>query len=455
VASVYDADETEDGRSYFVMELIDGERLDEFVERHRVSRRERLRIFVELCHAIQHAHTKSVIHLDLKPSNVLVQARDSSKAEDWQIKVVDFGVGAITGSETTLTTRMGVTGGMLGTLSYMSPEQRRGQIDAIDVRSDVYSLGVILFKLMTGELPYPVEGVSFPEAWRVFALGRQRAPQEIDPSLPPDVVTIIRKAIAEEPLRRYQSVAELGGDVQRYLNDLPITARPPSTLYEWTKFAKRNKGAVATFLAILLGMAGTIIGTAWGMVRAQRAEVDARETAEKLNLLANYVTGITSDEERRPTILDRRQALEVKRAEAEESLRAGDLNEAEKQYARVVWLAETIFPEHNWYVARIRAEYAACLMQLHRYEDAEWQLLASYDDFKESRGEKDQLTREAAGRVIRLYDLWGKPNLATGWRNVLKKAMEPESGVAGPEAAESQPAAVGAAAETRADAEQR
>ena len=422
VASIYDADQTEDGLSYFVMELIQGERLDEYVEKHHVSRRERLRLFGKICEAIQHAHTKSVIHLDLKPSNILVLAPKDAASPDVQVKVVDFGVAAITGSDTTHATRGGATTGMVGTLAYMSPEQRRGDRDAVDVRTDVYALGVVLFKLMTNELPYPVEGVPIPDAWRIFAEQPPRRPRAVDPTVPHDVETIIRTATAEEPNRRYQSVAELAGDVRLYLTDRPITARGPSRLYEWAKFAQRNKSLVGILAAVLLGLLTTVAGTYVGLLRAREAEERARAEAEANKRLTEFLRGGEMDEYEGSPVL-RRNPLEVLRVMARQLLDQGRTEEAEVEYARLVAISKTILPRTNWYVAKLQGEHGECLIQLRRFAQAELPLLASYEGLKTAYGEEHNLTLDALRRLIRLYEAWGKPTQAGTWTAELFKAM--------------------------------
>ncbi|MEW6200005.1 MAG: serine/threonine-protein kinase [Planctomycetota bacterium] len=422
VAAIYDASQTLDGRSYFVMELIEGERLDEYVRKHNVPRRERLKLFCQVCDAIQHAHAKSVIHLDLKPSNILVTATKDRDGGEPQVKVVDFGVAAITGGDTTHTGRGGATSAFQGTLAYMSPEQRRGDQDAIDVRSDVYALGVVLFKLMTGELPYPVEGLPIPEAWRVFEQQEPRRPRALDPSVPHDIDTIIRTATAEEPARRYQSVADLVGDVRRYLTDLPIMARRPSKLYELAKFTKRNKALVALFAAIVLGLSGTVVGTSTMYIRAKLAQEEARSQAEANRRLAELIVGTapgeTTDERSEPSPAVRRAPLATLRNHAWGLLSQGQLEEAERAYSYLVKLAKAVLPAGNWYLAELQGEYGECLIRLGRYPQAELPLLSSYEGLLSSRGAQHPHTVEAVSRLIRLYNAWGKPDEVEHWRTV-------------------------------------
>jgi serine/threonine protein kinase len=429
VASIYDADRTEDGLSYFVMELIDGQRLDEYVQSHDVPRRERLRLFCKICEAIQHAHMKSVVHLDLKPSNILVLAPHDPTCQELQVKVVDFGVAAITGSDTTHTTRLGATGGMVGTLAYMSPEQRRGEREACDVRSDVYSLGVILFKLMTGELPYPVEGVPPHEAWRILAEQAPRRPRALDPSVPVDVETIIRTATADEATRRYQSVSELAGDIRLYLTDRPITARRPSKLYEWSKFAQRNKGLVGVVLALLLGLASTTIGTYAGLVRAREAELHMGEVANANKKLTALLVGDDPSSVRDDTsaTVYRRNLLDGIRTNVQQMIRDGHLEEAEAEYVPLISATRILLPRPNWFLARLYGEHGECLMKLGRFARSELPLLTSYEDLQTLYGDEHSYTIEAIQRLIQLYNAWGKPGQAAEWERRLLAA----SGVTG------------------------
>jgi serine/threonine protein kinase len=424
VASIYDADRTEDGLSYFVMELIDGQRLDDYIQEHDVPRRERLLLFCKVCEAIQHAHMKSVVHLDLKPSNILVLEPKDPTCQELQVKVVDFGVAAITGSDTTHTTRLGATGGMLGTLAYMSPEQRRGERDACDVRSDVYSLGVVLFKLMTGELPYPIEGVPPHEAWRILAEQAPRRPRALDASVPVDVETIIRTATAEEASRRYQSVSELAGDVRLYLTDRPITARRPSKLYEWSKFAQRNKGLVGVVLTLLLGLASTTIGTYAGLVRARVAEGHFREVAETNKSLTELLVG---QPDASPPVYSR-NILEPARLAAQQMIQEGRLEEAEAEYIRLIKITKVVLPRPNWYLARLYSEHAECLVKLGRFSQAELPLLTSYEDLNSLYGDEHTATVDVIGRLVQLYQAWGKPSEAAEWRARLLNASRGNAG---------------------------
>lgn len=254
---------------YFAMELVDGLPLTEFAAQHNLETRARLGLMARVCDAVQHAHLKGVVHRDLKPGNILVVDGGQSVAEEgprkeatrWQPKVLDFGVARLTDADVQVTTMQTGVGQLIGTIAYMSPEQVTGDPNAVDTRSDVYALGVILYELLTGELPHRVRNVAVTEALRTIREDDPAPLSAVNRMLRGDVDTIVRKALEKEPQRRYQTAADLGADIRRYLNDEPISARPPSAVYQLGKFARRNRalvgGVAAAFLMLVLGVIGT------------------------------------------------------------------------------------------------------------------------------------------------------------------------------------------------------
>jgi Flp pilus assembly protein TadD/tRNA A-37 threonylcarbamoyl transferase component Bud32 len=266
VAQIYEAGVAEDGQPFFALEFIRGLPLDDYARLRGLTAPARLELLARVCDAVQHAHDQGVIHRDLKPSNLLVD-------ESGQPKVLDFGVARATDAELRAGRDLTTTGQLVGTVSYMSPEQLAAG-SALDARSDVYTLGVILFELLAGRLPYPVEQLPLPTAaWMI----REEDPVRLgllDGQLRGDVETIVAKALAKEPARRYPSAAELAEDIRRHLAHEPIRARPPSALYQLGKFVRRHKALVSTtavFLTVLL-VGGAV--TAWQAVQLAQAERD-------------------------------------------------------------------------------------------------------------------------------------------------------------------------------------
>ena len=224
IARIYEAGQAETGRGvaqpYFAMELVHGVPLLEYAQAHHLNTRQRLELMVKVSEAVQHAHQLGVIHRDLKPANILVE-------ESGQPKILDFGVARVADREAQAT-RQTEVGQIVGTLAYMSPEQVSGDPLAVDTRSDVYALGVILYELLAGRLPYPISR-QLPEAVQTIREEEPTSLSSVNRTFRGDIETIVGKALEKEKTRRYASAEELAADIQHYLKDEPITARPPST----------------------------------------------------------------------------------------------------------------------------------------------------------------------------------------------------------------------------------
>ncbi len=290
ICRVLDAGATTQGRPFHVMEWVDGQRITEFCRHHGLPLYERIRLFVEVCHAVAHAHRRGIIHRDLKPGNILVSKAESGLPRP---KVIDFG----TSKALQRPGMEGYTrdGQVLGTPNYMSPEQARGDVRAIDTRADVYALGAILYELITGRVPIDCQTDS--SGWHT-AVSRietetihrpSRVMSEHQPTkgdaiesisrIRSELDWIILKALEREPARRYAAVDDLAGDLERFLNNQPIEARPPSVLYRAGKWARRHRTGLLTALAVVM----VILAAGGGVAEVRRRQiVQTRETISGL-----------------------------------------------------------------------------------------------------------------------------------------------------------------------------
>ncbi|HSZ54401.1 MAG TPA: protein kinase [Tepidisphaeraceae bacterium] len=293
VAKVLDAGITDTGRPYFAMEFVAGVPLREYCDQNKLTVRERLELFIPVCQAIQHAHHKGIIHRDLKPSNILVSMFDGKPVP----KVIDFGIAKATNQQLTQHTLYTQTGAMMGTPEYMSPEQAMTSGLDVDTRTDIYSLGVILYELLTGTLPFD------PKALRTAGMeGMARMIRETEPPKPSTRLTAISiadaldpaalhrtdprtfrrqirgdldwitlKAMEKDRTRRYETANGLAMDLERYLDDEPVLARPPSSSYRAAKFIRKHKIGVAAVCAVASALILGIIGTTLGLLRARQS----------------------------------------------------------------------------------------------------------------------------------------------------------------------------------------
>jgi serine/threonine protein kinase/Tfp pilus assembly protein PilF len=315
IAKVFDAGATATGRPYFVMELISGIPMTAYCDNHRLSMRERLELFIPVCQAVQHAHQKGIIHRDLKPSNVLVTIQEGQAVP----KIIDFGIARATDHHLAQRTIFTEQGQMIGTPEYMSPEQAEMSGLDIDTRTDIYSLGVTLYELLIGVLPFEpreLRMAGFAEIQRIIReaeppkastkLGALKATQvevarkrKTDPGtllreLRGDLDWITMKAMEKDRTRRYESASGLAADIRHYLSNEPVSARPPSAVYKIVKFAKRHKvGLGAGVFAATALVVGLILATT-GMIRARRAEAVATRERDRANQEAQ-TSGQVSD----------------------------------------------------------------------------------------------------------------------------------------------------------------
>ncbi len=304
IAKVLDASTTQSGRPYFVMELVKGIPITEYCDEKHLTPKERLELFIPICHAVQHAHQKGVIHRDLKPSNVLVALYDGEPVP----KVIDFGVAKATSQKLTEKTMFTQYGQVIGTLEYMSPEQAEvNQLD-IDTRSDIYSLGVLLYELLTGATPIDrqrLRSAAFHEMMRIIreeepprpsvrlstidalpsvAANRQVEPQRLRSLVRGELDWIVMRAIEKDRARRYETANGFAADVRRFLDDEAVLACPPSPGYKLRKFIRRNRGPVFAGTALLVVLCLGLSGTTIGFRRASQEAVNARAAGARANI---------------------------------------------------------------------------------------------------------------------------------------------------------------------------
>lgn len=274
IAQIYEAGtwESESGEvPFFAMEYIPGRiGVVEYAQKRDLSVRDRLELFGNICDAVQHAHQKGVIHRDLKPDNIMIDSNGDAK-------IIDFGVARATDADLAVTTMQTTMGQLIGTLQYMSPEQCDADPDRIDTRSDVYALGVILFQLLSGKLPYDLRRQAIHEAVRIIKEERPDSLGTINTTLSGDIDTIALKAMEKDRERRYQSAAELANDIYHFLNNEPIIARPLSIGYQVRLFTKKYKRTCAAVVLLAISIVLGLLGTTWGMVEANRQKQIAQE----------------------------------------------------------------------------------------------------------------------------------------------------------------------------------
>jgi len=276
IARIYDSGLYQ-GIYYYAMELIEGTRLDEYAGEHKLTTRQTLELMRTVCEAVQHAHQNGVIHRDIKPSNIIVSVQDGQVIP----KVIDFGVAKVVAAPLANGTSFTEQGQLVGTPEYMSPEQVSGHQDALDTRSDIYSLGVVLYRVLTGSFPYDVKS-SMLQTLRNIQETEPLRPSRLMQHLDADVEAIVLKALAKEPDRRYQSVAELRHDITCWLAGLPILARSDSSLYLLRKVIARHRYTTAVVALLLVIILAFSIFSLQLYGKLRRSNAQLQETVHSL-----------------------------------------------------------------------------------------------------------------------------------------------------------------------------
>ncbi len=370
IAKVFDAGSTETGRPFFVMELCGGDPIVAYCDREGLGIEARLELFVQVCHAIQHAHTKGVIHRDIKPSNILVATQDGRPIP----KVIDFGIAKATAAKLTARTLVTEHRALIGTPEYMSPEQAEGSLD-IDTRTDVYALGVLLYELLTGTTPFSgrdLRSAAHAEIQRIIreveppkpstrlsanadsiasvAARRQTDPRRLGTIIRGELDWIVMKALDKDRGRRYGTASDLAADVRRHLAGEAVLAAPPGTLYLFRKFLRRHRLQVSMAAIVALSLLAGLAGTAWQAkvasdlaVAARAAEAEAtrardaeRARADELALVSDFQAGMLAQVD--PNLAGARLMEDLRRRFADALTRAAvpesERSELESEFGR-------------------------------------------------------------------------------------------------------------------------
>jgi non-specific serine/threonine protein kinase/serine/threonine-protein kinase len=410
IAKIYDAGATENGRPYFVMELVQGVPITDYCDQTNLNTRERLELIVTVCHAVQHAHQKGVIHRDLKPTNVLVALQDGKAAP----KIIDFGVAKALNQRLTEQTLATGFAQMIGTPLYMSPEQAELSPLGADTRSDVYSLGVLLYELLTGATPFDKErlhAAGYDELRRILreeepprpsarlstlkadlattvAEQRRTEPHRLAQQVRGELDWIVMKCLEKDRNRRYETANALADDVVHYLHDEPVTAAAPSRMYRAGKFIRRNKWPVVGVSAVLIGLVAGMFGMAIGLVSQARQRAEAQlnlaialqsqrkyDEAEDLfrEGLQSGSSAAADDRQRQARTLLRLAEVVYERGRPEES---------ERLYRDALAVFRTSFPPGDPAIAHAQTTFALLLRSQQRFDEAESLLREAYEIYR-------------------------------------------------------------------------
>ena len=389
IAQIYESGTatTEVGKQdYLAMELVTGQPLDDYARRALVDLEARLRLFCQICDAVGHAHRRGVIHRDLKPTNILVTS-------DGQPKILDFGVARATKSDERAVTLNTAMGQLVGTIPYMSPEQSAGNVEVLDTRSDIYSLGVILYEMLTGELPYDLRSANIPQALRTIQEATPTPPQKYDPQLQGDLSAVLHHALEKGPSQRYPTVDALAEDVRCFLDCRPVSVTPPTPWYYVRKLAQRHKLAFGLAMSlVLLLLVSAVVATTLSFRlahqrdlarEAQQHEQEQRVTAEQTIAFLDGLfeqSAPTMSENRRMTVRE----LVAKGAERLE-------NELlDQPLAR----------------ARLQAKLGGVLTEVGDFTTAESLFTQAIDTYTLQPGEHDLAVADSLLSLARLYTSW-------------------------------------------------
>jgi eukaryotic-like serine/threonine-protein kinase len=421
IAQVYDAGATPEGRPYFVMEHVPGLPITEYCDKHRLTMKERLELFMQVCDGVQHAHQKAIIHRDLKPSNVLVTELDGKAVP----KIIDFGLVKAMGQRLTDKTMFTELGVLVGTPEYMSPEQADQREQNIDTRTDVYSLGVILYELLVGALPFDAKTLrdaglaeilrvireeeppkpstkirSMGDACTATAAKRREEPRSFARHLQGELDWITLKALEKDRLRRYGTASELSADLSRYLHDEPVVAGPATAAYQIRKYAIRHRFGLVAAGAVLVLLAGFVVVKAYELhrIRLERDRANgerdrANRERDRANRITDFMTNmfkVSDPSEAKGNSITAREILDKSSAEIDTKLakdpelrakmmyvmgdvynRLGIYQRAQTLHQHALQIQQQILGPANRDTIESMISYAGDLYQEGRYAEAE------------------------------------------------------------------------------------
>lgn len=428
IATVFDAGVTIDGRSYLVMEFVQGVAITTFIEQQYISLHQRLSLFVELCTAVQHAHNNGVIHRDLKPSNILI----TQPPEEAVVKVIDFGIAKMFSEDDEEASNLTTHGDLLGTPLYMSPEQIGAIGSHVDARTDVYSLGVLLYRLLTGHQPFNTETahLGLMSLWR-YAHGDTDLPRPsekaIDPGVSPaslrgDLDCITAMAMARHSRERYPTPDALATDIRRHMQNQPVAASPPTLVYRLKKFARRQRLPLSAAALVLFALVGALVQTTLERNRANQARAEVERVAqfqgEMLRGLDAHQAGLEmfkslslhasqdQDPETLAGILKSINLTDVARDVLEDNVLSSAVHSLESSFANEPFVESTL-----------RESLGAAYLDLGLYDKAaklfEQALLLHNDTLEgEIRNEKDERSLTLMGQLASAHESAGRYKVA-------------------------------------------
>jgi len=473
IARVFDAGSTAEGRPYFVMEYVPGLPITEYCDKRRLTIRERLELFTQVCEGVQHAHQKAIIHRDLKPTNILVIEQNNKAVP----KIIDFGLAKATAQRLTDHTMFTELGMMLGTPAYMSPEQADQREQNIDTRTDVYSLGVILYQLLVGALPFEPKALqaagleavlrvireqeppkpstrirSMGEASNISAQNRRAEPQSFARQLQGELDWITMKALEKDRVRRYGTASELAADISRYLRNEPVVAGPATASYRLKKYAARHRFALAAAAALLLLLAGFAVTQAVELRRITEQRNQATRERDRANRITDFMTNmfrVSDPSQARGNSVTAREILDKASADIDTGLAKdpelqaqmmhvmGDVYDNLGLYARAmpleqksVEIRKRVLGPENTDTMKSENNLAVLLARGGHFPEAEKLVRETLDTSRRVLGPENPLTLGSMSNLAIILDHEGRPAEA---EQLDREALDISRRVLGPE----------------------